>query len=480
MGKSTNFFLRDVFWYLLGTIIPMGINVIKTPIFTRHFSAEDYGYLGLVMGIFLYLSTVSYSWLASCIWRFYHSFEQKRILNKFYSNILFLYLISSGVILLCSLVFVAIYHQPFLVLKLIILCFFHFVFKELLGLFYVFLRIKGYAKHNNILLIIQTLISFIVLLILTFVFNFDITALITSSLLIDFLFIIGIAFYLFRNKKTQLLNTKFIHIRYLKIFFHFGSFILLSSLITLLLVSSDRYILAMYDNIKNIGIYTKVYDIAQISITAFVFVFFNVINPKMNRELSHNIEKSNELLRKYLFGYIFTLLPITFLISIFSKEIAELLLGEEFREGYLIMPYVFFSAFIYGLITFQQNKLKFENKLKTILQILITALVVNIVLNFIAVPTLGYYGAAVTTLISYILMLILFFYKESFGLFQQKKYIKTIAQQLMMLVLLLGIDFILRKIIVFNVWIAVLEGVIFLLLLGLIFRKKYQTLDLPI
>ena len=480
MNNSKNIFLRDMLWYLLGTIIPMGINVIKTPVFTRHYSAEDYGYLGLVMGIFLYISTVSYSWLSSCVWRFYNFFERNKILNKFYSNLLFLYLISSVVMFLCSLIFIAFYHTPFLVYKLIILCFFHFVLKELLGLFYVILRIKGYAKLNNTLLITQAVLSFIVLLFSVFVLDFDITSLISSSITIDLIFVIGVVIYLIYHKKIEVLKLDLVRMRYLRVFLNFGSFILISSMITLLLVSSDRYILAMYDNMKNVGIYTKVYDIAQISITAFVFVFFSVINPKMNKELSHNIDEADNLLGKYLFGYIFTLLPVTFLISIFSKEIAEILLGEEFRSGYVIMPYVFFSAFIYGIITINQNKLKFRNKLKTVLQILITCLVINVILNFLIVPTYGYIGAAITTLISYILMLFLFFYRESCGFFKQKDYLKTIGQQLTVLILMFGIDQVFRKIVDFNIWIALLEGIIFAVLVGLIFRKKYQSLDLPI
>lgn len=480
MNNSKNIFLRDMLWYLLGTIIPMGINVIKTPVFTRHYSAEDYGYLGLVMGIFLYISTVSYSWLSSCVWRFYNFFERNKILNKFYSNLLFLYLISSVVMFLCSLIFIAFYHTPFLVYKLIILCFFHFVLKELLGLFYVILRIKGYAKLNNTLLITQAVLSFIVLLFSVFVLDFDITSLISSSITIDLIFVIGVIIYLIYHKKIEVLKLDLVRMRYLRVFLNFGSFILISSMITLLLVSSDRYILAMYDNMKNVGIYTKVYDIAQISITAFVFVFFSVINPKMNKELSHNIDEADNLLGKYLFGYIFTLLPVTFLISIFSKEIAEILLGKEFRSGYVIMPYVFFSAFIYGIITINQNKLKFRNKLKTVLQILITCLVINVILNFLIVPTYGYIGAAITTLISYILMLFLFFYRESCGFFKQKDYVKTIGQQLTVLILMFGIDQVFRKIVDFNIWIALLEGIIFAVLVGLIFRKKYQSLDLPI
>ena len=478
--KSKNPLMNDVFWYALGTMIPMGINVVKTPIFTRHYTAEDYGYFGLVMGIFLYLSTVCYSWLASCIWRYYNTFEQKNILHKFYSNLLFLYVVSSGIILLSSLLFITFYHEPFIVFKLIILCFLHFILKELIGLFYVILRVKGYAKSNNILSILQVALSFILLIVCAFIFDFDITALISSSIIIDVFFVAGIVFYLIKTNKLKSISIDFVNSKYLKIYLNYGSFILLSSIVTLLIVSSDRYILALYDSIENVGIYTKVYDIAQISITAFVFVFFNVINPKMNKVLTANVNTADTYIQKYLFAYIFCLLPITFLISLYSKEISTLLLGEEFRTGHTIMPYVFFSAFIYGIVTFNQNKLKFKNKLKTIVFILTFCFIVNLILNFIVVPKLGYKGTAVTTLITYVLMLILFFRKESFGFLKIKAFTQPIIQQIIVLIVLYAIDLGVRKIVDFNITTAIIEGVIFLSILLILFRNRIKKIDLPV
>jgi O-antigen/teichoic acid export membrane protein len=473
---SNKTFFKNVVWYLLGTTIPMGINLVKTPIFTRHYSPEDYGYLGLVLTIFMYLSTVSYAWLASCIWRYYHTFESKKILKKFYSNLVFLFGISTIILFIFSLIFLLLYHSPLLISKLIIICFFHFIFKELLGLYFIILRIKGEAKESNILLITQTVSSFFVLLFLAFCLNFDISSLILSSAIIDLLYLILLSIYLFRQGKFNQLKIKFVNRKYLKLFFGFGSFIILSSLFTLLIVSSDRYILAMYDTIENVGIYTKVYDIAQISITALVFVFFSVINPKMNKELANNLSNSNILLKKYLFAYLLILLPVTFIASIFSKEFAELLLGKEFQEGFQIIPYVFFSTLIYGIITFNQNKLKFSNRLKSIIIILFICFFINLILNFIFIPQNGYYAAATSTLFTYLIMLILFFKADSIDLLESKKDLKLVGTQLFILLLFFMIDQFFRKIVNYTILIAVIEGIVFCIIFFMIFRKQYKEL----
>lgn len=473
---SNKSFFKDALWYLLGATIPMGINLVKTPIFTRFYSPEEYGYLGLVITIFMYLSTVSYAWLSSCIWRYYHAFESKKILPKLYSNIIFLFGVSTIILFIFSLIFISFYHSPLLVLKLIIICFFHFIFKELLGLYFVVLRIKGDAKESNILVITQAISTFLILLFLTFCLDFDISALIFSSVIIDFLYLLLLSIYLIKFNKINQISLKLVHKKYLKLFFSFGSFIILSSLFTLLIVSSDRYILALYDTIENVGIYTKVYDIAQISITALVFVFFSVINPKMNKELANNLTHSDNLLQKYLSAYLLILLPITFIISIFSKEFASLLLGEEFQEGYHIMPCVFFSAFIYGIITFNQNKLKFSNQLKSIIIILSICLFINLIFNLILIPQHGYQGASISTLLSYIVMLILFFNAEPLGFLKHKKELKLIVLQLLILCSFFIIDQYSRKLIDFTIVIAIIEGIIFCSLFLFIFRKHYKNL----
>ena len=480
MAKFKQVIFKDFFWYAIGMIIPMVINLIKTPLFTRHYSAEEYGYLGLVMMVFMYLSTVSYAWLASCIWRYYNASQKKNILFKFYANIIFLYGISTVVMLFCALIFITFYHSPFLVFKLILICLIHFVAKELLGLYNVILRVKGQAKTSNILTILQVLCSFALLCFFAFRLDFDISSLLTSSIVIDVILLIGIGTYLKLNQRLKWLNFQLVHRNYIKIFVQFGSFILLSSLVTLLIVSSDRYILAMYDSIKNVGIYTKVYDIAQISITAFVFVYFSVINPKMNRELTHNVSQINPLLQQYLYAYLVILLPIVSLLSMFSKEIAVILLGEEFRAGYTIMPYVFFSAFVYGLITFNLNKLKFSNQLKSILIILSITFIANLVMNFIFIPNYGYFGAAITTLISYGIMMLLFFKVDDLGMKQQMRKLKVLALQSVVLFLFYLLTNYIRSIFNLSIEYAVALGVVYLLLFGVLFFKTYKNLKIPV
>src|SRR5690606_17394583 len=143
-------------------------------------------------------------------------------------------------------------------------------------------------KTYNYLLILQVFLAFILLLLFAFVWDMDISAMISSSLLIDCAIILVLFAEMLKRKSLSGISMKFVSRRIIKILFGYGSITLISSLLITLIVTSDRYIIAMYDTISNVGIYTKVYDIAQLSIMALILVYFNTINPRMIKELTFN------------------------------------------------------------------------------------------------------------------------------------------------------------------------------------------------
>lgn len=481
--KKDKLFFVDISWYLLGAIIPMALNLIKTPVFTRHYTTEDFGYLGLVMTGFGYLSTVSFAWLGSCMWRYYNSFHKKGMIGKLYSNILFLYVLSIILTLIVSIIFIVYSnfknYNP-IVNQLIVLAFVHFSTKELIGLFMIIVRIKGFAKVYNLILIFQVALAFMLLLWLAFGFEMQVTSMILSSIVIDVFLIFTLFIYLIKTDKMKLISSKWVEKRIIKILFNYGAVTLIASIFLLLIVSSDRFIVAMYDTVSNVGIYTRIYDIAQLSIAALAFVYFSTVNPLMIKELTYNFKNADELLSKYLYGFILLGLPITFLASIYSKEVSDVLLGEDFRSGHVIMPFVFFSAFIYGMVKIFENKLKFASKVKYVAYIFAACFVFNLILNFLLIPKFGYQGAAWSTLATYIFMMLCFMRMDSLSFFKQKKYLKTIISSTLLLILFWTIHIELNKKYDFKLIHSIAEAFVFVIIFVGIFYKKIKNLDIPI
>ena len=481
--KKNKLFFHDLSWYMVGAMIPMLLNLIKTPILTRHYTTDDFGYLGLMMTTFGYLSTISFSWLASCIWRYYNEFSKRIGLNILFSNILFLFVVSSVLLLVLSLILGLVFHyqeMDYLLIKLTFIAFLHFITKELLALYLVIIRIKGFAKMYNFLLIFQVALAFVLLMLFAFVLHMDITSILLSSFLVDLALIVFIGIKLVDKEKLKTLSLRFVSRRIIKILFGYGSLTLIAALFIMLIVSSDRYIIAMYDTISNVGIYTKVYDISQLSIMAIVFVFFSTINPRMIKELTYNFKNSDQLLVKYLYTFFLLGIPMTTLASIYSREIIQILLGEDFWAGYVIMPSVFFSAFIYGAVKFYENKLKFANKTAWIVRILGISFVLNLIMNFLLVPTYGYVVAAHTTLLTYIFMISCFLWNDSMSIFKNKAYLNDLIKVCLLMVAFWIIDLTIRERIDFGFFHAVVEALVFVGIYILLFYKKIKKIHLPV
>ena len=100
--KKTNSFYKDFSWYFLGSFIPLFIGFIKTPVFTRHFGKDEYGSLGLVTITFTFFGMFLFSWIGSCLWRYYNKYESDNSLKTLYSNLFFLYLLAFTLLLVIS------------------------------------------------------------------------------------------------------------------------------------------------------------------------------------------------------------------------------------------------------------------------------------------------------------------------------------------------------------------------------------------
>jgi len=468
-------FLKDMGWYLFGTLVPMSVGFIKTPIFTRYFTPEEFGYLGLITITFSYVSVFLYSWLSGCLWRYYNAYKEKKALGDLYSNLFFIFIGVSFLLLIITITWYFLADKT-LVRQLILLSFLQYFTKELIGLYLIIARLEGKTLKYNIIHSLRAVLSFGVLYVMTFGYQFSITSMLSSTVVIDFVVML---FLFISNSEKVRISIKSISRRTLNILYRFGSVGLISNFCFLIISSGDRYIIAMFEDMSTVGIYNQVYSICQLSVVALVTVFFNTINPKLNRELEINFKQSDILISKYIYIYLLFGMPIVAYLSLFSKEISGLLLGAGFRSGYIIMPYVFISAYLYGLFLFIEVKFKFADKLKNIAVGVMIAVVLNIGLNFIFIPLYGYLWAGITTLIAYSFLVVYFYSQDSAGFFSDLQNFRDLFTFSAILVVQIAIDKLIRNYYELNILQTITEGSLFIVLYLLLLRKKIVKITLP-
>ena len=224
--------------------------------------------------------------------------------------------------------------------------------------------------------------------------------------------------------------------------FRYGFTGLLVNVFALILYNSDRYFIALYFDIDSVGIYNQNYIIAQTAISAITMAFFNSISPDFNHCLTVDIKNSAAFISKKMFSYILLMAPITIILSLFAFEFNYFLLGQKFHSGYPIISYVTVSLFLFGWTTFSETKLKFANRLWTVIIGFSSACIINVSLNLFFLRKFDYSWAAVTTLIAFVFLFIYFIIldRESYH-----EFIRSYYNDLIILTFTLVIILILNK-----------------------------------
>jgi O-antigen/teichoic acid export membrane protein len=402
-----NNFLKDLLWYSLGTIIPVVVSLLRTPVFTRYFSAEEFGIYGLVFISFSIISVFMYTWMANSIWRFYFKFKKLNKLNTFYSNLITLFLFSSALFAILLTAWVLIVKNTPLN-RLVVLIFAQTFLTQLVSFLLIIFRLENKASLYTKVHSFRAILSFGIQCFITFVMGMRIEAIPVATLITEFLVLLAI------YRPIRSMVTIRFNLVSRRIIWYIGSYFLpgiISNISIILLTLSDRYVISLYGTLTEVGIYNQIYNFGQISIVALISIFFAVISPEFLDVLEQKPEKITTILIKYHLIYILFILPAVVYMSVFAKPITYLLFGQEFRVGYSMIPFIAFSYYLNGLTSFRDTKFKFENRYRIVITGVLLGTGLNLILNFMLIPAFGYKMAALTTFIAY---LFLYFYYQFF------------------------------------------------------------------
>ena len=173
---------------------------------------------------------------------------------------------------------------------------------------------------------------------------------------------------------------------------------------------SDRYMLAWLLGEAEAGKYAVVYDLAGNSI----LMIMNAVNLAAYPMITKLLDtKGKEAAIAYFKTYAVLLLgvsiPAVVGLSLIGPNIVELVIGEKYQESViLVLPWVATAVFFMGSGAFYMH-LPFQlgNHNIGIFKIAGTVAILNLALNFFLIPRMGMQGAAIATLLSFIVSVLL-------------------------------------------------------------------------
>jgi bifunctional non-homologous end joining protein LigD len=165
------------------------------------------------------------------------------------------------------------------------------------------------------------------------------------------------------------------------------------------LVIADRFILARYRDLGEVGIYSLAYTfgmvmylVTQSLSQAWLPMFF---------DLAGRDEENRKVLGQVCSGVAILLASIACVGTLLSPLFVHIALDERYRSAARIVPLVIVGYLFHGLFSLFDLSILHTKRTATVFGVSLVAFLANLALNLAMVPRWGMYGAAWATTIAY-------------------------------------------------------------------------------
>jgi O-antigen/teichoic acid export membrane protein len=403
-------FLKDSFIYAIPTIFSRGLAVFLIPLYTRVLSPSDFGSFDLFMAFCTLVNLTVALEVSQGVARYYSSENDPNNKVAYASSAFWFTFFCYSVFLAVSIFFSK-------DLSLFVMGRDGMAMAYQIGSVYIFLNGVFYLIQNQFrwelrslhfafVSLVVTSITAISGVVLTFLLGWGLYGLLlamTAGVLVGCIY----GLWYLRNSfrftfQLAKLNEMLV----------FSSPLVPSGIAVFISLYIDRLMISHYLSLNEVGLFGLGYRVA--SMAGLVMVGFQgALTPLIykNYKLSESPSSIAFIFRYFV---IFALL-LCFLISVFSTEIIQLISTQAYYSASSVVIFLTPAILLSNMYIFAPG-ITIAKKTYLILYINIVGALLNAVLNFILVPQFGIIGAAISTLLTYIVVFLMYMH------FSQKFY----------------------------------------------------------
>ncbi len=192
----------------------------------------------------------------------------------------------------------------------------------------------------------------------------------------------------------------------------FGLTIVLINSMATINAYTDRIMLGYFFPAKEsdimIGIYTMAITFSSVIgvfVGAISSIFYPVITELWAKKKVEEMQKITKTVIRWIF---ITSIPVLIVMLTFPVQILTIIYGENYAVGYVVLILGSIGMFIFCLAYPSSFVLGAMSRLDVTKKIIAVGAITNVLLNFIFIPLYGINGAAFTSLVSGVVMTILF------------------------------------------------------------------------
>jgi len=393
---------QNSFWLISAEIVNSGVGFVIALLLARYLGTEGYGQLGFATSFVLMFLVLMESGFNLLLIR--ETSKDSGNLKKLFPTMAHLRIIISLVVLIIILAMTVLLGKPAEIIILVLLMSIWTIFNNFSSILQAIFR--GFQKmHFEAIAKAVQAVSLLVLLIIAIALNssiFVITGSYAVSALVGFL--LSLIFVKFLKEKFDWKIKKQVAINILKKAWPFAATYFFINLYYYF----DTVILAQITNDNIVGLYTAAYKLILLLITLRVLIN-GAVFPALNKIWHNSREKAVEIFHLFEKLSIAFIIPVVVGGIILAQPIINLLFGAEFINATLAFQILLIGVGIMYINMLPPRILTIADKQKTAMYIYMAGAIFNIVTNLIFIPIWGITAAAITTVLSELLIFILFY-----------------------------------------------------------------------
>lgn len=410
MNEYANFIKRIGVVGIANILISLS-GLIFIPIITKSFSTADYGVWAQVNTFVSLIPNFVNLGLPYTMVRFLSAEKDPAVIKQSFYSMMLLVLASTLIMSFVFLIFsnqiaTALFDGSMQIMYIVIaMSFFACLDLMLLSYFRTFQQIVLYSTF----LVLQTYIGVVFSIILTWMHQ-PIDIVILGRFFGFFFVFVAMAILIVRELG---ITTKF---KSLKEELKFAIPTVPNSVSSWVVDSSDKLVIGVFLGSAAVGCYSPGYALGNLLI--MFLTPFAVLLPAVLPEYYEKGDMAtvNTFLTYSMKYYLLITIPACVGVSLLSKPLLYMLTTTIIADnGFMITPVVALGAVFMGIYGIVNNIIILEKRTTILAHIWIAVAILNIVLNILAVPYIGIYGAGLSTLLCY-------FFAFAVTLIYSKKY----------------------------------------------------------
>jgi O-antigen/teichoic acid export membrane protein len=388
--------------FFSGTFAQMLVGLVSFPILTRILSTEDYGTMSLITVFSSIAVAVAKGGLSDSIIRFYREYADSDRLPTFTATVVFRGLVLVAIVTALYVAMSANLHDllgipPTATAAFLIMS--GYLFTRPLSIIVLnFLRATGRTIFYNTMMVVLKVTSVGLAVALLLAFHHQLAAYFSGIVIAEVLCAIVLWHWFAKNYS---MSPQYVSGQLAWTLMAFGLPLLATELGYLLLIYSDRYILAMFHGPSTLGVYSVGYSLPQYINDLVLFsVSYSIVPIYTELYAKKGRAETQEFLGSALKYYVMGILPVIAGYAAVCRDALVFLASDKYAGAAEFSPIIVGGLAFLGMNYILYAGLYLEKRSQLILLNMAIAVAVNIVMSLVLVPKYASWGASTAMLIA--------------------------------------------------------------------------------